>query len=476
DMTEYDAIRGFNRYLQASSDLIYYTPVIQRFRQLEKYVRENSEGTTKNTALAAFLHDYTNQLANKKPDLDRALEGVAGREIYTVTDKITGAIGAASVAGNFSVGFSNLISFFTSVPGLQADKIAPAIRDTVRQGLTNPKDDFIDKIPELTRRLGKNEEILVSKLDKAKQKGSKLLGIWFDITDRFSVITVARAKYAEMKEKGLSETEAVQRTNDFLVKMFASRSKGMTPKLFTSKALKPILQFQLEAWNQLSHFRDMYRYDIAEQVDEIIARNNGRADGIDWAALENQVKNITPRGLWKKFMYLLLLSVWGAFTRALLGRDQTWNPAGMVADIATSEKPVIAAWETLTDQAPLLSVFTGGRVPLAGGVENITQPIGQLADPDADKGDAVLDLMKGVIGLVPGGGQAKKTWQGVKAYSEGGYYTDTGRLKYPVDQDVLQNPSERPFLSCAKGIRLAGRYPFTLAHRKVQKNGGARHR
>ena len=437
NLTEYDAIRGFNKYIQSAADLIYYTPAIQRIRQLEKYIREESTGT-QNSALASWLHNYANVLANKKPDLDRSLEDMVGRAVYTVSDRLTGAFGAASVAGNVSSALSNLIGFLSSIPGLEQKQIMPAIGATLRNGMGITRgeyDGFADKIPTLARRFGSYEAILETKWDRFKRKGSRVLGIMFQTLDRFSVESAARAKYAEFMGKGMTEAEAIRRTDDFLVKMFAERSKGMTPALFNMKSIKPIAQFQLEALNQLSHFRDFNRQDIAEQLDEIIRKNNGVIDGIDWAATENRINARTPRALWRKIYYLLLMSLWGTITRALMGRDQTWNPIGMAMDITTADKPLEEAWNTLVDQAPLLSTFTGGRVPIAGGLEGIINAAKDFGDPETPKGDAALEMMRSMLNFVPGGAQASKTIRGISANTKGGYYSDSGRLRYPIDKD-----------------------------------------
>ena len=438
-LTEYDAIKGFNKYVQAAADLIFYTPAIQRVRQLEKYIREMSIGG-QNSAYAAWLHNWGNMLANKKADLDRSLEDMTGRAVYTISDKLTRAVGRGAVAGNFSAALSNMIGFLSSVPGLEQKQILPAILDTLRNGMaiTQGKyDGFADKIPFLTRRFGSYESIIETQMERAKMMGAKVLGFAFQVADRFATEAAARAKYAELMGKGFTEEEAVRRTSDFLTKVFAERSKGMTPTLFNSKALKPLAQFQLEAFNQLWHFRDLGRQDIAEQVDEIIRKNNGKTDGIDWEATENAIKPRTAKNLWRIMYYMVLMSLWGALTRAIMGRDQTWNPAGIIADAIRSDKPLQSVAGDVADQMPFLSLVTGGgRIPMANSVSNVVTAAGGLFNPKSDKMDAIAELAKASLSFVPGGAQASKTIRGADSFAKGGAYSASGGLRYPIEQNI----------------------------------------
>lgn len=444
NLTEYDAIRGFNKYVQSAADLIHYTPAIQRIRQLERYVRENNEGSH-NSALASWLHNYGNILANKKSDLDRGLEGMLGREVYTGSDALTKGFGAASVAGNLSSALSNFISLASSLPGLQQSQVPKAMLNTAQGMIGNMQgetDVFADKIPSLVRRFGGYEPILETSLERTKQKGSKLLGFTFDAIDRFATETVARAKYGELMQKGYTEAEAIKRTDDFLIKMFAERSKGMTPTIFNSKVLRPFAQFQLEPFNQLSHFRDLKRQNIGEQIDKIISENGGEVAGVDWAAAENEIKAGGIKDVARKSYYLVLMFLWNLLSNELMGRDQAIDPLGAGIDIAQTiaaggraKEVGEQALEIAGDQLPFASMFTGGRVPLMGGIEKVGGAIEALADKEASLGDKSMAVMQGAASFIPGGAQLSKTIRGIEAIGEGGSYTQSGRLRYPVSDD-----------------------------------------
>ena len=447
DKTEYDAIRGFNRYLRSAADLMYYTPAIQRLRQLENFLRAESQGT-QNNAIVAWLQEYTNSIANKKHSMDRGGEALIGREAYTVTDKLTGLFGAASVSGNLSTALSNNISLLTAVPGLEKKYIAKAAKDSwnnawrevIRGG---QGDDFAKKIPFLARRFGGYEALLTNEIKMAGRKVNNAMGAMFAFTDQFAVETAARAKYAELMAKG--DPEAVRKTNEFLLKNFADRSKGMMPTIYNMRLLRLLTQFQLEGHNQLSHFGDMSRATIGRQVEkqltpeQIRTLMNGQLAEIDWSKVK--IKSHDPREIASKLLYLALLSLWGLFTRWAMGQDQTWNPAGMTADFAKAagEGDLKGAFSKLGqdvfDQVPFIQTLTGGgRIPAFGGIQNVADAVAAVFDKDST-GD-LAKITQGAAAFVPGGAQISKTIRGIDAYARGGSYSGKGNLRYPVEQNA----------------------------------------
>ena len=109
--TVYDAVRGFDKYIEGASDVIYHTDNIQRLRILADAIRYrfSDDGTkarvdeirdnpniateekaslindiykedkTSGSAFVQELEEYTNLLANKKSSLDREVEKRLGR-------------------------------------------------------------------------------------------------------------------------------------------------------------------------------------------------------------------------------------------------------------------------------------------------------------------------------------------------------------------------------------------------------------
>ena len=110
--TAFDAIAGFEDYIESATKAAYLTDDIKRLRQLEREIRAGEEiGTlTSRTklskangdfgSLAKWVHEYANLVAGKKSSLDRGVENVVGRRVYQVLDTIRSRRGASAVAGN----------------------------------------------------------------------------------------------------------------------------------------------------------------------------------------------------------------------------------------------------------------------------------------------------------------------------------------------------------------------------------------
>lgn len=436
--TEYDAIRGFNKYVKSASDVIYMTPAIQRLRQMEHYLRTSfdPEGTT-NASLVTWLKEYTNGIANKKSGVDRGIEDMFGREAYSLSDAMTMLVSRSAVQGNISSAMSNLISYISALPTLSPKYAAVATKDALVQTTlqifgSKQYDGFAEKIPFLQMRFDSYETILTSKWKKALRSIDRFAGALFAATDRFSVEAVARAKYAELMARGFEEAEAITKTNAYCQELFADRSKGMAPVMFNSKMAKPFVQFQLEVLNQMSHFRDIKRTGTSELVEKIKMQPGDDLAG-QIAALDRKFVTGAAAKEWiRKLMYLILLSLWGTLTRELMGRDQTWNPYGLTVDFIKDVKnegvgqAVLNAGASVAEQLPFSSIMTGGRVPMMSGVEKLSTLAGEIGKGIANKGwnwDKIgLDALWTALSFLPLGGQVRKSIQGYMALKDKGSY------------------------------------------------------
>ena len=452
DKTEFDAVRGFNGYVKHAGDTIFHTPVIQRYRQLEKALRvqgevaETLEGKTLNSSFVAWLHEQANEWANKKSNLDRDVEEFFGREGYTISGVLTSWFSKASVGGNIRSAMSNFIGGLTGLSQIDGEYAVKGTATTLAQliqlvgdktGKTQNYDGFVDKIPFMQRRFSEYEDIQIRFADKLKTNGDKALYFLFSAVDRISVESVARAKYAECLGRGMTDVEAVAATNDALIKNFADRGKGQAARAFNIKALKPVVQFQAEVLNQMSHGRDMSRAEAERKLYELKKQygNDIPFDKLDKAALSGG----GTRKLRKAIMYAVLLSLYGALTRELFGYDQTWNPYGIVKDAVEDYKEggVKQAWggfkENASGNLPFASLFgDNGRVPLFGGLKDAASAITGLATGDS----TVEDALVGASAFVPGGGQIRRSVTGIRDAKRGGKYNRKGQLQYPIaDED-----------------------------------------
>jgi len=459
DKTDYNAVRGFEGYLNGVSDVIYMTPVIQRFRQLESALRTGMASKTSeegpvneaNTNFIRWLHDYTNQLANKKPMVDRGVEETFGRKVYTLPTKLSGLIGTAYIGANVRTALTNMASFAQGAGQLAPKWIGRGLFNTATSDQSEFGDDFRNVCTFLINRQSQAEEVALNMGDKFRQRGEKILFGLMEAVDNFSTETIARAKYYQLtQEEGLSSEDALREVSKWCVKLFAERSKGSRATIFNSKVMSPLTQFQIEPFNQLWHWSDIHNENIRSEYRRILRENGGTLDGVDWSNVENQVNkvSVSAKDLKKILGRLIALSVYGMIMRVLTGADATWNPAGIISDMVNgarkngAEGAGKAVRKNIMDNIPFSSLveMIGSAIGLGddefGSTTSIPIPALSAVNTaiSAIKGGTPESYLEGATYFIPGGGQLRKTAKGVGALVREGSYNKNGKLRYPIDQ------------------------------------------
>ena len=134
--TTLDAITGIDGYIGGVANLIYHTEDIQRGRAFEEMIRDtygedkgwdNLENLPEDQQMAraekiqdnhlsnyaAWVHEWTNNIAGKKSKIDRSVESMFGRKAFSFLDQIRKQVGANMIGLNLSSSLTNLIA---SVP------------------------------------------------------------------------------------------------------------------------------------------------------------------------------------------------------------------------------------------------------------------------------------------------------------------------------------------------------------------------
>ncbi len=418
--TALDAITGIDGYLEGASKLIYHTDDIQRLRALEKGIRTKYSGTKHLANFVNELHEYANILAGKKSMVDRsAAEGLIGRKLYSALDWIRKRIGSNMIGGNVSAALTNFIPLTHSLATTDKESFVKAMFETM--GNVFKDDGFITKSGFLTRRLG-SDPLSLSLWDKA----NKAAGWLFRTIDNFTSQTVTRAKYLEGIKKGLSEADAILKADDWAARMITDRSLGATPTLFNSKMLGIFTQFQTEVNNQISF---MFK-DIPRNFD-----TKGAAAALVQVVLYGYLFNeLFEKVSGRRPAFDPLNVMMKAY------EDYT-NPKITTADATTRTIRNIA------DQLPFSSTFTGGRIPIGAAMPdlgNIAKTGAEMAAGDVETGQGLKtiggELLKPTTYALPptGGGQAKKTIEGLGAVKKQGVYNASGdRLTYPVSDTLI---------------------------------------
>lgn len=450
--TTFDAVQGFDRYIEGVSDVIYHTDDIQRLRALASQIRyrtsepgiqaqvdeiradsrltdeqkdeavrkKQEEGRYELSNYVNNIEEYTNLLANKRSAADRGIEFFAGRDFYNFSKALENRVAANMVAVNPGSWLTNFIPISQAWAEVSAGDILTSMRDTLSAIVKD--DGFKTKSDFLTNRVGSDPLVL-----SWTQDASKVLTKPMEWIDMFTSETVVRARYNSNLKLGMSETAAMEEADSFAASLIADRSKGALPTIFESRNpfTKLFTQFQVEVNNQLSYlYRDLPR-------------------------------NLKERGK-KSLAVALLKFMLGAWLydelyEAIVGRRPALDPLNMLNELSgdlfgyalpnTIELAVdmitgndVSLATERTDAATALANFgkeLGGQLPFIGG------PVfdgGRLPIQSAFK-DPLAYLL-----LPFGGGQLSKFVNGVNAVAEGGVYGEDAEgnptLKYPVERNV----------------------------------------
>ena len=491
--TAYDALQGFDRYIEVATDVIFHTADIQRLRALATQIRyrasdeglkqridaimmnpflnpdeanEQVANLTKNGryGLSNFvdeLDEYTNLLAGKKSRLDRGMEKLMGRKFYNVMKKFESRVGANMVAANVGSALTNFIPITQAWSQVSTTDVLRGMWDTLKNYKTA---DGLDSASTFINNRSGYGRLAMSTMDKVSAGAGRMM----ESIDTFTTGSVVRARYYQNLRRGMSETSAMQEADQFASGVMADRSKGSTPTLYSARnpLVKLFTQFQLEVNNELSWiFKDM--------------------------AQEERKKGVAALA---KAMFKFLIGAWiyNEFYESIVGRRAALDPLDIINDTVgdftgyqlpnTVQAAVSGKWD-FTKEKPgtyqaiknlegnIISEFPGtqaltilgvdealgldidsGRIAVASAIPNLGNIEKALLAKNEDMAPAKKaktignELLKpGLYLATPfGGGQARKLIQGgVAAWKGGSYSVDNeGRdiLQYPVYND---NPADR---------------------------------
>ena len=486
--TAYDALQGFDRYIEVATDVIFHTADIQRLRALATQIRyrasdeglkqridaimmnpflnpdEANEQVTNLTkegryGLSNFvdeLDEYTNLLAGKKSRLDRGMEKTFGRRFYNVMKKFESRVGANMVAANVGSALTNFIPITQAWSQVSTTDVLRGMWDTLKNYKTA---DGLDAASAFINNRSGYGRLAMSTMDKVSASAGWLM----EAIDTFTTGSVVRARYYQNLRRGMSETSAMQEADQFASGIMADRSKGSMPTLYSARnpLVKLFTQFQLEVNNELSWiFKDM--------------------------AQEERKKGVAALA---KAMFKFLIGAWiyNEFYESIVGRRAALDPLDIINDTVgdftgyqlpnTVQAAVSGKWDFTkekpgTEQAitnlegAILSELPGmqvvnvlgldekwgvdidsGRIAIDSAIPSFAKIRKAIWSSNEDmatakKAKTITDelIKPGLYLATPfGGGQIRKAYQGATAAARGGSYTvdNEGRdiLQYPLYND-----------------------------------------
>lgn len=468
--TAYDAVEGFDKYVEGAASVICYTDVIQNLRALAQQVRYRTsdeglrervddvrarddltehqkeleikeimdKGRFSLSNFAIELDEYTNLLANKKSKYDRGIESLAGRKVYNLLKSWENRVAANMVAVNPASWLTNFGVITQAGAQLKTTSVLKAMGQTLK-GWT--KDDgFVERSDFLVNRRGSDPLVRTW-----QQSASAVLSKPMDWIDTFSADTIVRARYMENIARGMSEEEAMREADDFAANVMADRSKGAMPTMFESRnpIFKMFTQFQLEVNNTFSYLfkdlpRDMrkkgmfalayalFKFLIGGYIyNEVYEHFIGRRPMLDPLGIVNDtVGDLTG--------YELNNLVDAAMGGGLIKESEPESAIGTIRDMAVN----------VGQEAPFIgNLMGGGKLPFSSSMPNVKNILTALDSETATDEEKLAKVGKELINpaaywLLPfGGGQVKKMWQGISALKRQGSYTADGRLQYPIYTD-----------------------------------------
>lgn len=321
--TDYDIQKGFEKYVDYLSDVLYHTDDIMRTRAASKYFRkkyapdeisaqiqqaedlkfataeekelflktngiidssakmsyqamnqamekytdslfDDVTQTTKYGDLVTWLDDYANKLAGKQLFNDRSMEREVGRMSLNVGRKLVSTFARANVAGNLSSALNQTAQLPMIAGELGPKYVAEAIGD-ITSG--KAKGDFADRSDFLTEKRG--IRYLTS------TKGDKFTAALFWPLERMDYLVssiAVRGKYRKELAEGKSEKDALRAADRWGRDMMGSRSKGTAPLTFQSKNLisQMVNLFQVEALNSWEHVtQDLFGPGLREMEEKL---------------------------------------------------------------------------------------------------------------------------------------------------------------------------------------------------------------
>lgn len=474
--TAYDALEGFDRYIEGAAGVIYQTDNIQRLRAFANQIRylssdegireqvdeiraleDVSEEDKQNRIDKIYesgryqlghyiqeLDDYTNLLANKKSQMDRGVERQVGRKVYRLAKGLEGRVAANMVAINPGSWLTNFGVIAQASAELKSTSILKAMQQTLAAQVQD--DGFIDKSAFLTNRQG-SEALIQSVGDRV----SATLSVPMELIDMFSASTIVRARYMENLQRGMTEADAIDEADQFAADVMAERSKGGMPTLFESKnpLIKLFTQFQLEVNNTFSYlFKDVPRRKRKEGILRLTMAIFKFVVN-SWIFNELYEKIVGRRSQLDPIN--LITELVGDATGTRVNNLLDWGKDGIVTqgEANTAMGTIENFGQSLAEELPFVgNLAGGGKVPVASSLPSLTNISNAIESDKLTAGQKAAkigaEVAKPAAYWLPpfGGGQALKLWKGIEAYKKGGSYTADGRLQYPVYTDRKGDKAE----------------------------------
>lgn len=424
----------------------------QQYRTLEE------KGKYSN--LAPWFQNYANILAGKQTWADRSWESSVGRRGMNVANRIIRALSRSQIAGNVSTVLNQTAQLPQIIAEAGTINTAQAIKDMAsgrlkRTGFSG-ESDFLTSKKGVNFQVDTPGEMVVSALFKPAS-----------FMDEMVSTLAARSGYLKAIKEGKSDAEAMRYADSFAEKVMGSRARGSRPLAFENKNIlsQMVHLYQIEALNSWEHITQDLPRDFRE-----IERSQGKEKAalalagvivkmLFSAFLVNRVAEETYGGTPAPYDILGMSANFIASGEGLtanqwllqliddgaekIGGERIFGTTqGETQDFDWSAAADDAAYQVMGDLPLVRNVAgllgMGDQTQVWSGLGDAVTNTGKaIAEDGIFSGRTAEELFLLAAQLLPGGNQARKTYQGAKALIHGGRmygYGDDARMQYAVEQ------------------------------------------
>lgn len=459
---EKDPRKAFEHY----ADLMLYNthmePVIARGRQIESSMRATdmakksgtfidpdsniAQGDTVSNKATIAVQDFVNEMAGKSSSLDRPFIDRANKHIQFI-QRLESVNGANKILGNLSSTLAQTLN------------LPETVRDN---GVINTGHAFLTAFDKTTKQAMRKSPFLRERYTDTDGKFTR--SGYQKVTDKISVVSGMNlvekkfiqlnwaANYYRFHKQGLTGYQLIKAADQATERAVGGRGIGAMPQAYKSTLGKMFLQFTYEtneSWkNNISHVKkigsDIKQLQFKDAGSGAVRAAEAFAVAYGMNMLMKQVTGDEP-----------LANMVDAVKDVLSNDadddgedDKLGQKIARIGSEASKMNPVASAAFNLVPKSEREKIFGKssdlGRFDGATGVaQTAANALG--AGFYAAQGDSE-NAQKNLQGLIPAGGQLKKTMGGAKVLQEGGdvYIDKTGkeRTNFEVDSGNAWNQAK----------------------------------
>lgn len=416
--TEIDAVGGFINYIKQAEYAKYIDPHIEGFRSLATELGQatkEGENAGRVNNFIEFLQDFSNDLSGKTNPADRFMQKIipGGRKAFRAISWLNSRVKANVILGNVSSSLAQL--------GNVPQGIASAGPVNSVKGFTKTLASIFTENKQMNGSNFLKERYArpFSQFDEGLMNNTKKFAAWMTgVLDEVGTKIIWNSHYTKALSEGIKDP--VKYSDDMTRSLVAGRGIGEVPLLQKSKIFQMVAPFQLEVQNL-------------------------------WYVM----KDIVDAKQFGKIATLFISSyVYNRAMEKMRGSGVTLDPIKAVMDgyqeYQNEDNKIIGVAKFGGRIAgEVLSNIPGGQTAAAmypdygmtvGGVKLPTRKK-LFGREDPTRFGTGLVVMKGLqdplYKVLPpfGGGQIKKTIEGIGAYKKG-YRESNGKITYPIKQNA----------------------------------------